>query len=195
MDSLADASQSSTPSRERQVSIDAQIRSRMEAELARLRNEEAEVREQIEASLERENIDSEVAAAAARKKEGGEEAEGGESLHSGLLLGDIEEVRQKIDKFHGKSQGEESPASIAGQALALCYRWVTLAFANCHVLISATGTIRRERLIVGERCLHSRMQLHGWRRCDCFLHLFVLVNSLTVHLCRIMSHLSNDDIL
>ena len=121
MDSLVDASNSSAPSPGRQASIDAHIRSRIESELARLRNEEEEVRKQIEASLEKENIDSEAAAAGAGEGTDAE-GEGGESLHSGLLLGDIEEVRQKIDKFHGKSKGEEDPATLAGQALATCYR-------------------------------------------------------------------------
>ena len=121
MDSLVAASNSSAPSPGRQASIDAHIRSRIESELARLRNEEEEVRKQIEASLEKENIDSEAAAAGAGEGTDAE-GEGGESLHSGLLLGDIEEVRQKIDKFHGKSKGEEDPATLAGQALTTCYR-------------------------------------------------------------------------
>lgn len=128
VNNLADASASPAPSHERQVSIDAQIRSRIEAELARLRGEEEEVRRQVEAELEKENIDSEAAAVAGRGEgEGGElgaegEREGGESLHSSLLLGDVEEVRQRIDKFHGKSKGEEDAATVAGRTLASCYR-------------------------------------------------------------------------
>ncbi|THH10855.1 hypothetical protein EW145_g1061 [Phellinidium pouzarii] len=104
---LADAAAAPGPSLERQSSIDAQIQTRIHAELARLQQEEQEVRKEIERTLEKENLN----------REGNVADEGGASteedilnddphgvLNSTVLLGDLEEVRQKVEKFHAKRE-------------------------------------------------------------------------------------------
>lgn len=128
---------------------------------------------QIEASLEKENIDSEVEAVGASVEEGtaGEAGEG-ESLHSSLLLGDIEEVRQKIDKFHGKGKEEEDPATLAGQALASCYRCVMRTLCQTFMFVSQrliAEITRRRHSTAGERCRLLDLRLRRWRRCVVFI--------------------------
>ena len=124
---LADASAGPTPSPERQSSIDAHIRGRIQAEISRLKQEEEDVRRQIETSLEKENLEHETRGLTG--KEEGEEREiapsGGsqETLNSTILLGDVEEVRQKAAKYHQKREEEaESPAIQAANSVLSCYK-------------------------------------------------------------------------
>lgn len=121
MNHLADQSAKPGPSSERQSSIDAHIRSRVHAELSRLQQEEQEVRREIELSLEKENLDYEVNASS-----GAEEATSGEdsqkTLNSTALLGDLEEIRAKVDKFHSKQESAEKQNAVrSATALSSCY--------------------------------------------------------------------------
>jgi altered-inheritance-of-mitochondria protein 13 len=104
------------------------VRSKISAEAARLRghnnnNGEGEggvdiVQREIEAALERENLDRErrMAGEAGANAEAGAEAEsgphgGGDIKNSTALLGDLEEVRQKVEKYHARER-------------ASCYQYV-----------------------------------------------------------------------
>ncbi|EJD05654.1 uncharacterized protein FOMMEDRAFT_132114 [Fomitiporia mediterranea MF3/22] len=127
---LADASATPDPSPERQSSIDAQIRSRISAEIQRLRREEEEVRREIEASLEKENLDREIGTGSPtedttseNEEEEGEGEDGSRKrLNSTVLLGDLEEVKQRVDKFRSKKEEvEQHPAEQAARALSTCY--------------------------------------------------------------------------
>jgi altered-inheritance-of-mitochondria protein 13 len=113
----------------RQSTLDEQVRSRIQQELGRLRDEEQHVREEIERTLEKENLDRE------RNMAGGE-AEGSEGAghvkSSVTLLGDVDEIRRKVDRFQSKRELEDY-ASIKslGEAVATCYRYV-LFFAQSN---------------------------------------------------------------
>jgi len=117
---LADNASSPSGVAERQSTLDARVRSRIDTELLRLREEEEQVRKEIEVALEKENIDHELHGSTqdpATEEEGSERV----SLHSVTLLGDVEEIRQKVDKFHSKHV-ELDLAGQAAQDLVQCYR-------------------------------------------------------------------------
>ena len=109
---------------ERQNTLDNHVRARIQAELARLQGEEAHVREQIEAALERENLDREKALS--RESDG--EREGvvsGNVSSTALLQGDLEEVQKKVERFQARRQLDDHPeVKQARDAVLLCYQWV-----------------------------------------------------------------------
>ena len=124
MNNLVDSTAVPAPSAERQSTIDAQIRSRIEAELQHLRQEEEEVRLQIERALEKENLDRERAMAG---QEGdaaeGAEAAAGSVRSSAALMGDLEELRQKVDRFQTRRALTEFPDVVAkSEAVVNCYK-------------------------------------------------------------------------
>lgn len=106
---------------ERQSTIDAHIRSRIQSELERLREEEAQVKEEIERVLEKENLDRERAMA-------GEESEADDGAAGGVksstaLMGDLEEVRRKVEKYHARHNLEGlSEVQAKGEAVTSCYK-------------------------------------------------------------------------
>lgn len=112
-------SRETTP--ERQSILDAHIRARIQDELERLKGEEEHVRQEIERALERENLDRE-------KSMAGEASEGvvasvGDVKNSVALLGDLEEVRTKIEKYHANRDTSGFPEVEASSvALSECYR-------------------------------------------------------------------------
>ncbi|KDQ59391.1 hypothetical protein JAAARDRAFT_205450 [Jaapia argillacea MUCL 33604] len=105
---------------ERQSTLDAHVRSRIQAELGRLREEEEHVRQEIERALEKENLDRERSMV-------GEETVAGESgigqlKTSTVLLGDLEDVRQKVERFQTKRDLNAFPSVKAtSEAVAACY--------------------------------------------------------------------------
>ncbi|KAJ3554583.1 hypothetical protein NM688_g3032 [Phlebia brevispora] len=106
---------------ERQATIDAQIRSRIQSELDRLRQEEDQVRQEIEHALEKENLDRERAMAG-EESESEEEAAGGVKS-SAALMGDLEDVRQKIERFQTRRALSEFPeVQAASEAVMKCYK-------------------------------------------------------------------------
>lgn len=109
------------PPPERQSSIDAQIRARIQSELARLRAEEEEVKAEIEHALEKENLDRERAMA------GAEGDEAGTVKSSTALLGDLEELRSKVDRFKTRRELEDyAQVQAKGEAVVSCYKCVLL---------------------------------------------------------------------
>ena len=126
MNQLADHMASPDPPPERQSSIDAQIRARIQSELARLRAEEEEVKAEIERALEKENLDRERAMAGA---ESSQEGEAGSVKSSAALLGDLEELRSKVDRFKTRRELEGyAQVHAKGEAVVSCYKWVLLCF-------------------------------------------------------------------
>ncbi|TFY64446.1 hypothetical protein EVJ58_g2619 [Rhodofomes roseus] len=114
---LADHMAAPDPPPERQSSIDAQIRARIQSELARLRTEEADVKAEIERTLEKENLDRERAMA-------GEQEEGaGAVKSSAALMGDLEELRSKVDRFKVRRELEGYATVVEkGRAVVSCYQ-------------------------------------------------------------------------
>ncbi|KAI0075806.1 hypothetical protein K474DRAFT_1355581 [Panus rudis PR-1116 ss-1] len=112
---LVDQSASPRPSPERQTTLDSHVRARIQAELERLRQEEEEVRSEIERALEKENLDKERPA-------DDEEGSTGSVKSSAALLGDLEEVRQKVERYHRRSLESEPELQAKGQAVAACYK-------------------------------------------------------------------------
>ncbi|KAK0210493.1 hypothetical protein DFS33DRAFT_297414 [Desarmillaria ectypa] len=104
---------------ERQSTLDAHIRSRIQSEIEHLRKEEQEVRERIEQALEKENLDRERSLA-------GETVTGDETgsvKDSVSLLNDLEDIRQKVDRFHSRKDLQEVPQVKSYQeAVLACYR-------------------------------------------------------------------------
>lgn len=84
------------------------------------------VRREIEAALERENLDRERgmagdAAAAAADADGAH----GDVKNSTVLLGDLEEIRQKVDRYRVRaSLADHLGVKEAREAVASCYQYV-----------------------------------------------------------------------
>jgi len=122
VDTLADNAASPSPSPARQNSIDAHIRARIQAELEHLRAEEQAVRAQIQAALEKENLDRERAMA----------GDPDSVKTSPALLADLEEVRAKVDRFHARRDLSEYPALRENsEALVACYKNNTTTPLDC----------------------------------------------------------------
>ncbi|OSX64719.1 hypothetical protein POSPLADRAFT_1044191 [Postia placenta MAD-698-R-SB12] len=119
---LSDHLASPDPPPERQSSIDAHVRSRIHAELARLRDEEAQVKAEIERALEKENLDREreMAGAASAEEDG---AAAGSVKSSAALMGDLEELRQKVERHHARHEEQDySTVQAKGDAVVSCYK-------------------------------------------------------------------------
>jgi len=116
IDHLQESAGSPDTSPDRQSTLDAHIKARINAELGRLREEEKLVREQIEAALEKENLSRERAGI------DGDEAEGGVTSSSSIQ-GALDEVQRKVDRFHGKRDlGGYLLVGESSQKLIECYR-------------------------------------------------------------------------
>lgn len=122
MNHLTDNAASPSPSPERQATIDAQIRSRIQSELEHLRQQEEEVTQEIERALEKENLDRETAMAG-NESEGESDGEAGSVRNSAALLGDLEELRTKVERFQSRQALSEFPeVQAASEAVVTCYR-------------------------------------------------------------------------
>lgn len=116
IDHLQESAGSPGTSPERQSTLDAHIKARINAELGRLREEERVVREQIEAALEKENLNKE------RTGTDGDEIEGGVNSSSSVQ-GALEEVQKKVNRFHAKRDlSGYLLVSESSQKLIECYR-------------------------------------------------------------------------
>ncbi|KAJ8483336.1 hypothetical protein ONZ45_g14638 [Pleurotus djamor] len=115
---LSDNAASPGPSPERQATLDDHVRSRIQAELQHLRAEEEAVRLEIEKALERENLDKEKAMA------GDVDEEGSGSVKSSIsLLGDLEEIQEKVQRTKQKQNQEHvEAAQLSAQAVVSCYQ-------------------------------------------------------------------------
>lgn len=120
---LSDRLEASETTPERQGILDDHIRIRIHDELQHLRREDEQIRQEIERALERENLDREKAMAGDASNSDGSSA--GDIRNSAALLGDMEEIRSKIDKYHSTKKMSDYPeVEASSAALAECYRRV-----------------------------------------------------------------------
>lgn len=106
---------SPNPDATRQSTLDEHVRSRIQAELARLQSEEDIVRRQIETALEKENLDKEVAHAG---KEGEKPV-----ISSSGLKDDLEDIQKRAERYLIRKKMEDKPEIKAKQELLLkCYQ-------------------------------------------------------------------------
>lgn len=123
MNQLSDHLSATETSSERQSTLDAHIRSRIRAEIDHLRREEEEVQHEIEVALEKENLDRARSMVGEASQESDDAS--GTVKNSAALLGDLEEIRTKVDKYHAKKELAEFPTVKAGgEAVVACYRLV-----------------------------------------------------------------------
>ncbi|KAG9318355.1 hypothetical protein JVU11DRAFT_445 [Chiua virens] len=101
---------------ERQFAIDSHIRERIQRELTALRAEEETVQQEIIRALEKENLDREMSMADDGGTHGGVKT-------SVSLIGDLEEIRDKVDRFQTRRQlGDFPSVKETGEAIASCYK-------------------------------------------------------------------------
>jgi altered-inheritance-of-mitochondria protein 13 len=116
---LSDATLSPDVSPARQAVLDASVCAKISAEAARLHEGDDVLRREIEAALERENLDRERSMA-------GDADEHGNVKNSTALLGDLEEVRQKVDRYRARASLADHPdVKKASEAVASCYQCVS----------------------------------------------------------------------
>lgn len=103
---------------ERQFAIDSHIQERIQRELTALRAEEETVQLEIHRALEKENLDRERSMVEDGSTHGG--------LKTGVaIIGDLEEIREKVDKFQTRRQlGDFPSVKETAEAIALCYTYV-----------------------------------------------------------------------
>ncbi|TFK26360.1 hypothetical protein FA15DRAFT_667442 [Coprinopsis marcescibilis] len=116
---------------QRQSLIDAHIRARINGELEALKREEEDVRQQIETALEKENLDRERSMAG-ESSSADDGASAGGVKTSASLFGDLDQVKQQVEKYHAKRSLSEYPdIQAAGSALVECYRQNTSTSLEC----------------------------------------------------------------
>ena len=141
---LSDTSLSPEVSQTRHAILDQSVRAKISAEAARLRGRNANdndnddhhdegvdiVQREIEAALERENLDRERGMAGdAVAADADADAAHGDVKNSTVLLGDLEEVRQKVDRYRVRaSLADHLGVKEAREAVASCYQYVFLNF-------------------------------------------------------------------
>jgi len=107
---------------ERQSTLDAHIRSRIQNELEHLKQEEENVRLEIERALEKENLDRERSMAG-EASAGEDSGATGSIKSSASLMGDLEEIRGKVDKYQARRDLSQFPdVRENGEAVVSCYK-------------------------------------------------------------------------
>lgn len=119
VDYLSDRQASPDTTPERQLSLDNHIRSRIQAELESLRAEEEKVQQEIHRALEKENLE--------RESNVDDGIPLGEAKNSSTLIGNLEEIRAKVDRYQTRRQLSDFPlVKEAGEEVVSCYKCVTL---------------------------------------------------------------------
>ncbi|GAA5821208.1 hypothetical protein JCM11251_004513 [Rhodosporidiobolus azoricus] len=110
----------------RQEALDAHIQQRLASELAHLRSQEQQVREEIERALEKENLDRERGAA----KEGAEKG----LSHSASLFKDLEELEKRSAGLRRQREetAEWKAVDLNKEALVQCFRKNKETPLNCR---------------------------------------------------------------
>jgi MICOS complex subunit MIC19 len=101
---LSDRLETSETTPERQLILDSHIKARIRAEVAQLEKDEEDVRRAIERALDGEKS----------------MASEGDGANTSILLGDIDEIRARIDKYASRRKDEEVGA--VGDAVIECYK-------------------------------------------------------------------------
>ena len=155
---LSDHLQSPGVAPERRANLDAHIRSRMQAELEYLRNEEEHVRQEIESALERENLSRERVMAGDVLDDNTNAT--GAIRSSVALLGDLDQIRSKVDRFHARKKLEEfSKVETTNGDVISCYKWVAVHASHPAPTAFPPDSTRRSRSTVGNKSSRLRMQL------------------------------------
>ena len=94
---------------EHQSILDSHIRARIRDEIELLKKDEEDVRWEIELALQKENLDREKSMASE-----------GDGANSSVLLGDMDEMRIRIDKYASRRKSVEVEA--VGDAVVECYK-------------------------------------------------------------------------
>ncbi|KAH9967922.1 hypothetical protein BC827DRAFT_456755 [Russula dissimulans] len=137
---LSDTSLSPKVSPARHTILDQTVRAKISAEAARLRGQPPSddasnnnkgddgvdiVRREIEAALERENLDRERAMAGDSPSSSSDASTHGDVKNSTALLGDLEQVRQKVDRYRVRASLTDHPeVKEAREAVLSCYQCV-----------------------------------------------------------------------
>jgi len=123
---LSDELSTPDPNPNRQTILDDHVRSRIHAEMARLREEEAGVRAEIEHALERENIDRERTSAVPEQDSDSVATDG--AVRTSLSLReDVRQVQQKIERLQKlKEMDDVLEVKATSEMLVECYRYVPL---------------------------------------------------------------------
>lgn len=102
-----------------QTNLDSSIKSAISAELSRLRKQEAQVQQAIQAQLEKENLDIESKHSASKKEGSGSSA--GRSSHS--LQQELDAVRSKIQRHDGFKEKLTADKTVkdAREKVVRCY--------------------------------------------------------------------------
>ncbi|KIM51479.1 hypothetical protein SCLCIDRAFT_18392 [Scleroderma citrinum Foug A] len=115
VDYLSDRLESPETTPERQISLDNRVRSRIQAELQALRAEEEKVQQEIHRALEKENLD--------RESDVGDGTPLSEAKNSATLIGNLEEIKAKVDRYQTRRQLSDFPfLKEAGEEVVSCYR-------------------------------------------------------------------------
>lgn len=123
MNHLSDHLASTETTPDRQTTLDAHIRARIQADLQHLQEQEELVRREIEVALEKENLEKEQSMAGEASGEQGEESTSGSVRSSTALMGDLEEISSKVDRYHSRHELEGIQAvKEKGEAVVSCYR-------------------------------------------------------------------------
>jgi altered-inheritance-of-mitochondria protein 13 len=108
---------------DRQTTLDAHIRSRIQADLQHLREQEEHVQHEIEIALEKENLEREKSMAGEVSAPNEDESTLARVKSSAALMGDLEEIRNKVDRFHSRQEFEGiRTVKEKGEAVVSCYR-------------------------------------------------------------------------
>lgn len=117
---------SSTVPASRQQALDAHIQQRIASELQQLRQQEQQVREEIERALEKENLDRERGSSSSN---GGDEASADKPAlsHSASLLQDLEQLEKRASglKKERAETNEWKAVDSGKEALERCFRSVS----------------------------------------------------------------------
>jgi len=106
---LSDRLETSETTPERQLILDSHIRARIRDELEHLKKDEEDVRGEIERALEKENLDREKSMAS-----------DGDGTSSSILLGDMDEIRVRLEKYNSRRKDVQVGAE--SDAVIECYK-------------------------------------------------------------------------
>lgn len=156
---LADHQASPEIPHDRQLTIDAHIRSRIQSELGHLQQEEERVREEIVRALEKENLDRERGMAG-EESASEDVSAAGSVKSSAALMGDLEELRQKVEKYHTRRSSEElSDVRAKGEQVVSCYKCVAQVPSSCLLAnLHFEGRIPPPRWTAGKRLRSSSLR-------------------------------------
>ncbi|KAF8163051.1 hypothetical protein B0H34DRAFT_693927 [Crassisporium funariophilum] len=118
---LSDRLEAPETTSERQSILDSHIRARIKDELEHLKKDAEDVRQEIEHALEKENLEREKTMAGDASD--GDGGSSGDVRSSPVLLGDLEEIRTKIEKYQSRRKSSEFPeVEAGGEAVLECYK-------------------------------------------------------------------------